>query len=392
VSLGFLSDHQSWRSATVAGRLVAGGLQLPVIAAALGAIGVIALYSAAGGAMEPYAMSHLMRLMIGIALMLLLALVPSRSWVLLAAPLYVVALAMLAAVPWLGMTISGSQRWLTLGPVTLQPAEIMKLGMVLLLAVYYQWLPRHHVSRPLYVVLPLVSIAVPAALVLEQPDLGTAALIAATGLALMFLAGVSGLYFVSGAAGIAILAPILWSALHDYQRERVLVFLDPERDLLGAGYQVYQARIALAAGGVSGKGFLQGTQTQLDFVPENHTDFILSLIGEELGFAGSACVLLLFGILLTMLVLSSFGARGRLQRLVIMGVSVLVFLQVAINTGMVMGLLPVVGVPLPLVSFGGSTMLTTLAALGIVMSMRAEGHRDVGPSRRAAWRLTRGSP
>jgi rod shape determining protein RodA len=265
----------------------------------------------------------------------------------------------------------------------------MKLALVMLLAAYYQQLPRHRVSRPLYVLLPVLAIVAPTALVLEQPDLGTALLIAATGLTLMFLAGVSSLYYIAGLAAALLLAPALWANLHDYQRERILVFLDPERDILGAGYQVYQARIALAAGGLWGKGFLQGTQTQLDFVPENHTDFILSLIGEEMGFAGTAGVLCLFGLLVLLLLMMAVRARGRFQRLVILGVSTLLFLEVAINAGMVMALLPVVGVPLPLVSFGGSAMLTTLAALGIAMSTRVGGGIDLGPSRRSAWQLTR---
>jgi rod shape determining protein RodA len=286
--------------------------------------------------------------------------------------------------------VSGSQRWLDLGPVMLQPAEIMKLSLVLLLATYYQYLPRHCVSRPLHVLLPLALITVPAAVVMQQPDLGTALLIMATGLTMMFLAGVSSLYFVAGTLGAAVLAPVIWSGLHDYQRERILVFLDPERDLLGAGYQVFQSRIALAAGGLSGKGFLQGTQTQLDFVPENHTDFILSLIGEELGFAGTAGVLGLFGGILLLLLLAAFRVNGRFQRLAIMGTSMLLFLHVAVNAGMVMGLLPVVGVPLPLVSFGGSSMWTALAALGVAMSLRADGALELGPSRRLAWRLSRG--
>jgi rod shape determining protein RodA len=390
LSLPFLSDRRPFQSATVAGRLISGGILIPVIAAALGGIGVLALYSVAGGSMEPYAMSHLTRLLVGIALLLLLALMPARLWQLCALALYVLTLATLAAMPWIGATVSGSQRWIDLGPAMLQPAEIMKLALVLLLATYYQRLSRHRVSRPFYVLLPLVLIAAPTALVLQQPDLGTALLIAATGLALMFLAGVSSLYFLAGVTAALVLAPVMWANLHDYQRERILVFLDPERDILGAGYQVYQARIALAAGGLSGKGYLQGTQTQLDFVPENHTDFILSLIGEEMGFAGTAGVLCLFGLMLLTLLLIGMGARGRFQKLVILGISTLLFLQVAVNAGMVMGLLPVVGVPLPLVSFGGSAMLTTLAALGIAMSVRVDGAAELGASRRSAWQLTRG--
>lgn len=389
MSLPFLTDKRSKPRPSAAGRLIAGGILIPVIAAALGGVGVLALYSVAGGAMEPYAMSHLTRLLIGIPLLLLLALMPARLWLLVALPLYVLALAALAAVPWIGATISGSQRWLDLGLVMLQPAELMKLALVMLLAAYYQQLPRHRVSRPLYVLLPVLMIVAPTALVLEQPDLGTALLIAATGFTLMFLAGVSSLYFIAGLAAALLAAPALWANLHDYQRERVLVFLDPERDILGAGYQVYQARIALAAGGLWGKGFLQGTQTQLDFVPETHTDFILSLIGEEMGFAGTAGVLCLFALLVLLLLMMAVRARGRFQRLVILGVSTLLFLEVVINAGMVMALLPVVGVPLPLVSFGGSAMLSTLAALGIAMSTRVGGDIDLGPSRRSAWQLTR---
>ncbi len=261
MALAFRPEPSLWQSPAKAGGLFTVGLLLPVIAATLGGIGVLALYSAAGGAMEPFAMSHLTRLIIGIALLLLLAILPARLWLVFAAPLYVAALGLLGAVPWIGATISGSQRWLSLAGMSVQPAEIMKLALVLALAAYYQMLPRHLVSRPLYVLLPLAIVAVPAGLVLEQPDLGTALLIVATGLVMMFLAGVGGLYFVAGIVSVAVLAPVLWANLHDYQRERVLVFLDPERDLLGAGYQVYQARIALAAGGMSGKGFLEGTQT-----------------------------------------------------------------------------------------------------------------------------------
>lgn len=390
MALAFRSEPSFWQSPAKAGGLFTFGLLLPVIAASLGGIGVLALYSAVGGAMEPFAMSHLMRLIMGIALLLGLAVLPARLWLLLAAPFYLMALSLLAAVPWVGQTISGSQRWLALAGLSLQPAEIMKLALVLALAGYYQLLPRHLVSRPLYVLAPLLAIALPAGLVLKQPDLGTALLIVATGLVIMFLAGVSSFYYAAGLALVAIQAPVIWGNLHDYQRERILVFLDPERDLLGGGYQVFQSRIALAAGGMSGKGFLEGTQSQLDFVPENHTDFILSLIGEELGFLGTAGVLVLFATLLLVLVLLSLGARGRFQQLVVMGVSVLVFLHVTINTGMVMGLLPVVGVPLPLVSFGGSSMLTALAGLGIAMGLAAAGKSDLGPRRRPTWRLTRG--
>lgn len=377
------------RSVTFAGRLVAAGLGVPILASVLGGAGVLALYSAGGGSFEPYAMSHLMRLLGGLALMLLAALLPARFWLAAAGPIYLLALMALGLVPFVGAAASGSRRWLDLGPVMLQPAEVMKVASVLAVAAYYQWLPRHLVSRPFYVAVPIVLVLVPAVLVLKQPDLGTAVLIIGTGLILVYLAGVSGLYAIGGAVALAVLAPVLWSNLHDYQQERILVFLDPERDLLGRGYQVYQARIALAAGGMFGKGYLQGTQNQLAFVPEHHTDFILALIGEEMGFVGAAGLLLLFAALGTLLLVQGLRLRGRFQRLVILGACVSLFLHVAVNAGMVMGLLPVVGVPLPLVSFGGSAMLALLALLGIAMSVRIDGDRDLGAAHRPAWRLTR---
>jgi rod shape determining protein RodA len=354
----------------------------------LGATGVLALYSAGGGSVEPYAMSHLVRLLSGLALMLVLAVLPARIWLHAALPIYVLALVALAIVPFAGTAVSGSRRWLDLGLFMVQPAEIMKLAMVLAIAAYYQWLPRHLVSRPLYVALPLILLALPVVLILKQPDLGTALLILASGLGLVYLSGVSSLYAIAGAVALGVLAPVLWSNLHDYQQERILVFLDPERDLLGRGYQVYQARIALAAGGLFGKGFLQGTQSQLSFVPEHHTDFILALIGEEFGFAGAAGLLLLFAALLLALLLYGLRLGGRFQRLVVLGACLSLFLQVSVNAGMVMGLLPVVGVPLPLVSFGGSAMLTMLATLGIALSMCTDGDGEFRP-RRPAWQLTR---
>lgn len=376
------------RVATFAGHLLSPNIIVPLLAGVIGAVGVLALYSAAGGSAEPYAMSHLMRLLTGLAIMLVLAVLPARIWLYAAAPIYVLALIALMAVPFAGTAVSGSRRWLDLGPVMLQPAEIMKLAIVLVVAAYYQWLPRHRVSRPLYVALPLILFSLPVVLILKQPDLGTALLILATGLILVYLAGVSSIYAIAGAVVIGVLAPVIWTGLHDYQQERILVFLDPERDLLGRGYQVYQARIAFAAGGLFGKGFLQGTQNQLSFVPEHHTDFILALIGEEFGFAGAAGLLLLFSVLLLALLLHGLRLTGRFQRLVALGACLSLFLQVAVNAGMVMGLLPVVGVPLPLVSFGGSAMLTMLATLGIALGMRTDGASDFS-ARRPAWQLTR---
>jgi rod shape determining protein RodA len=280
----------------------------------------------------------------------------------------------LIAVHFAGVTQLGARRWLGTGEFSLQPAELMKVALLLALARYYQRLGPERVSRPLWVALPLVAIAAPVALVLKQPDLGTALLILATGIGVMFLAGVRPLYFGVGAAAAIALGHFVWPYLKEYQQRRLLTFLEPERDPLGAGYHIAQSKIALGSGGLNGRGFLGGTQSQLNFLPEKHTDFIFTMFAEETGFAGALALMALYAALIGCLLLMAWRARSVFARLVASGVAVVFALHVTVNIGMVIGLLPVVGVPLPLVSYGGTSLLTLMFGLGLAMS--AVLHRD----------------
>ena len=258
-----------------------------LLVALVAAAGTATLYSVAGGSLEPWASRHAARFLLGLGVALAIALVPLDVWLRLAYPAYALALALLLVVPLAGIEVLGARRWLGIGSFTLQPAEIMKVALVAALARYYQWLPWSRVSRPLWVALPLMMIAVPVVLTLKQPDLGTATLFAGVGLGLMMLAGVSALYALFGGVAAIALAPMVWTSLHAYQRRRIEIFLDPDKDPLGAGYHIAQSKIALGSGGLSGRGYIQGTQSQLDFVPEKHTDFIFTMFAEEWGFVGA---------------------------------------------------------------------------------------------------------
>jgi rod shape determining protein RodA len=348
----------------------------PVIAVAslIATIGCAALYSVGGGSFQPWAERHAMRFLIATAILLAMAMVRIHIWLRAAYVVYALALVALALVPIIGVDALGARRWLGFGGVTFQPSELMKLALVAALARYYQWLPVPLVSRPGWVIIPLLLIAVPVALTLRQPDLGTAVLFGITGLTLMFLAGVSIFYFLAGIAGVVAAAPFIWSNLHDYQRRRVETFLNPDLDPLGSGYHIAQSKIAIGSGGMWGKGFVLGTQSQLDFVPEKHTDFILTILGEEWGFAGLSVLLLLFAVMLVLIILMAWRCQNRFGRLVIAGIAITLFVYVFINTAMVTGLVPVVGVPLPLVSYGGTSMMTLMIGLGLAMS--AYVHRD----------------
>jgi rod shape determining protein RodA len=333
----------------------------------LAGIGISALYSVGGGDFSPWAERHALRFIITLALVIVIALTPLRWWLSLAYPAYAIALFLLALVPLIGTEALGARRWLSAAGTTFQPAEIMKVALVLMLARYYQWLGSRHVSRPQWVLLPLALIAAPVALTLKQPDLGTAVLFGVVGLSLMFLAGVNILYFAAGGIACGLMAPLIWSKLHDYQRRRIDIFLDPEKDLLGAGYHITQSKIALGAGGLSGKGFMQGTQGQLNFLPEKHTDFIFTTFAEEWGFFGALGLLGLYLVLFLLLLSMAFACRSQFARLVAAGAALILFLYAFINIAMVTGLIPVVGVPLPLISYGGTSMTTIMIALGFAM-------------------------
>jgi rod shape determining protein RodA len=335
---------------------------------AITGIGVAALYSVAGGSLDPWASRHVVRYCIGLGILFAVALLDIKLLVRWAYPSYLVALLMLAAVPLWGVESGGAQRWLGVGDTSFQPSELMKVALVLAIARYHQWLPPEKVSRPQCLLVPLLMIAAPTLLALDQPDLGTAALFGIIGFGLLFLAGVSWVYFVAGVAAVIAALPHVWERLHDYQRERVLTFIDPERDPLGSGYHILQSKIAIGSGGVAGKGFMQGTQAQLNFLPEKHTDFIFTMFAEEMGFLGAIVLLALYLLALLFITYMALRCRSTFPRLVAAGMGLSLFAYVFINVAMVTGLVPVVGVPLPLVSYGGTSMLTMMVALGLVLN------------------------
>ncbi len=340
-----------------------------LVVTAITGFGLIVLYSAAGGSLTPWALKQGIRFVILMTAALGIAMVPPETWLRLAWPIYGAVIVGLIGVELLGRIGGGSQRWLDFGIIQLQPSEFMKLAIVIVLARYYHYLPRGYETR-LNALLPaLAIIALPAALVMLQPDLGTALSIAFGGVVLMFLAGVRLWLFIgAGLAGAAAM-PLAWSMLHDYQRKRVLIFLDPSTDPRGAGYHITQSKIAIGSGGLSGKGFLHGTQSHLDYLPELHTDFIFATMAEEWGLMGGLFIIIMFGIILAWGISVALKARGQFQRLLAFGLTATLFFYLAINMMMVMGLAPVVGIPLPLVSYGGSAMMTVLILIGLIMGI-----------------------
>ena len=342
---------------------------LPVLAGILGLVGVLSIFSATNGIWSHGALQHGVRLGLGFFVMLVVAMIDVRVWYGLAYPAYVGTIILLVLVDQFGVTVNGSQRWLQLGPIRGQPSEVMKPAIVLALARYYHDLPSWRVSDPIGLAGALLLIAAPMLLVLRQPDLGTSLLIGATGLVIVFLAGVS--WRVISLASIlgAISAPIVWQfGLKPYQRERILTFLDPSRDPAGASYHITQSKIAFGSGGMSGKGYMQGTQRQGGYVPENQTDFISTIIGEEFGFIGSLALIGLYIAVITVCIRMSMQCKSVFARLMIVGLVATFTLYIFINLGMVTGLLPVVGVPLPLVSYGGTVILVVMGSFGLILS------------------------
>jgi len=345
----------------------------------ISSMGFAMLYSVADGSFSPWALRQMIRFGAGVGILIVVAMIDIRVWMRVAYPMYAVALALVLAVDIVGFKGMGAQRWLNLGFIQLQPSEIMKVALLLALARYFHGLEQDEVSRIRNLIVPLLMVVVPVGLVVKQPDLGTAILLTIAGGTIFFAAGLAWRYFVF--SGIAVLAavPVIWDRLHDYQKNRVFTFLDPERDPLGAGYHILQSKIALGSGGLFGKGFMQGTQAHLNFLPEKQTDFIFTMLGEELGFVGAMALLILYAIVLAFSLNVALQCRNQFGRLLAMGVAVSFFFYVFINTAMVMGLLPVVGVPLPLVSYGGTAMLSIMFAFGLLMSCYI--HRNVEISR-----------
>ena len=360
------------------------GLHWPFVALVivLGLVGYGTLYSAAGGSHEPWAWRHGARLAVGVALMLAIGIVDLRLIYRLAYPAYFFTVALLVVVDIMGEINKGAQRWIDLGFMQLQPSELMKLCLILALARFFHGIRLESVRRPLLLLVPLTMILTPAALVLVQPDLGTAVMLLAGGTAVLWLAGVPRWQFTAVGALGAVALPAVWSQLHDYQRQRVWTFLDPTTDPLGAGYHIIQSKIALGSGGLWGKGFLEGTQAQLDFLPEKQTDFAFTMLAEEAGFIGALIVLLLFFMLLMLTMLISLRCASQFGRLLAMGLGCNVALYVIINVAMVAGLLPVVGIPLPLVSYGGTAMVTVLMSFGLILSADRDRERQLTPGER----------
>ncbi|MAM94158.1 rod shape-determining protein RodA [Parvibaculum sp.] len=351
----------------------------------IASMGFAMLYSVAEGNFSPWALRQAARFAVGVAIMISVAMVDLRLWMRLAYPLYGFALAMLIAVEVIGFVGMGAQRWLNLGFVSVQPSEIMKVTLILALARYFHGLTLDEASRLRNLLIPLGLVGAPVMLVVMQPDLGTAILLMATGAVILFSAGLRWRYFIMAGVGVLAAIPVVWSRLHDYQRNRVLTFLDPERDPLGAGYHILQSKIALGSGGIFGKGFMEGTQSQLNFLPEKHTDFIFTMLGEELGLVGALVLLALYFVVLMFSLNVALQCRNQFGRLVAIGVSMTFFFYVFINTSMVMGLLPVVGVPLPLVSYGGTAMLSLMFAFGLLMSVHIHRNLEISRGPSAFW-------
>lgn len=341
--------------------------------------GFAALYSAAGGSWSPWADRQMVRFAVGFVILLAVACIDLRVWMAAAFPAYLASLLLLVAVEVAGRVGGlGAQRWLEFGPLALQPSELMKVALILALARYLHGLKPGEVSQPLKLAVPVAMIAVPVLLVLIQPNLGTAALLAMCGAILLFLAGLSWRWIAAAVVSICIAVPTAWQfVLHDYQKTRVLTFLHPNSDALGAGWNITQAKIALGSGGVAGKGFLLGTQSRLSFLPEKETDFIFTMIGEEFGFFGTLALLGLFGMVLYYGIQVAVQSRSQFGRLLAMGITVNFFLYIMINGLMVMGLIPVVGIPMPLISYGGTAMMTVMFGFGLLMSVHVHRQVDV---------------
>jgi rod shape determining protein RodA len=353
------------------------GLVLLVTATA--SIGVAMLYSAANGSWNPWATRQILRFGIGLVILISVALIDIRFWWSNAYLIYGVLMMMLVAVEVAGSIGMGAQRWINLGAIKLQPSELMKVGIVLALARYFHGVSADDVKRIPYLFVPLLMIGAPSALVLKQPDLGTALFLIMTGGAIFFIAGVRLWKFGVVFAAAAAILPVVWTTLRTYQQKRILTFLDPESDPLGAGYHILQSKIALGSGGLFGKGFMQGSQSHLNFLPEKQTDFIFTMLAEEFGMVGGLVLLGLYLLIMIYGFAISLRSRTHFGRLLAMGITSMLFLSVFINIAMVMGLIPVVGVPLPLISYGGTAMLTLMIGMGFLICTYI--HRDVAISR-----------
>lgn len=341
-------------------------------------IGTMMLYSAANGEWQPWALNHVIRFGLGVGIMLVMAFMDIRIFLRGAYLFYFGVLLLLIIVEVGGHVGMGAQRWINLGFMKLQPSELMKIALVLALAKYFNSVPLQSIESIKGIIVPMLMVLVPVGLVLVQPDLGTALMLLFTAGAMFFVVGIQlWKFWVVIIGGVSSL-PIIWHFLHNYQRNRVLTFLDPERDPLGAGYHIIQSKIALGSGGVFGKGFLSGTQSHLNFLPEKHTDFIFTMLSEEFGMIGAVVVILINFLLIAYSFIFALRSSSYFGKLVAIGLTTSYFLYVIINIAMVLGLLPVVGVPLPLISYGGTVIISVMTGFGIILAVNTNRNINIG--------------
>tara|TARA_Y100001970_G_C14222061_1_gene853278 strand:+ start:1028 stop:2152 length:1125 start_codon:yes stop_codon:yes gene_type:complete len=343
----------------------------------LGTISLFAMYSSERGVFSYHTQNHLYRFGVFFLLFIVISFFKIQIWYKSAYIFYIIVLTLLFAVDSFGITASGSKRWISLFFINLQPSELMKVALIIFLARYYNKIPLQNVNSIKNIFVPFLSFLIPMGLVVAQPDLGTAVLIAASGLIVIWLTGFRIKYFLYSLVVLVALVPVGISFLKPYQKSRILTFFNPERDPLGAGYQIIQSKIAVGSGGIFGKGFLQGSQSYLDYLPEKHTDFIFTLFSEEFGFVGSLFLLSIYAIIIYRIAAIGNESRSNFGKLFCLGFAAAFFVYVAVNMSMVLGLLPIVGAPLPILSYGGSSMLSIMIGLGIVMSCKIHNQDEL---------------
>ena len=351
---------------------------LIIIVAMIGSISVVSIYSTESGNFSFYTKNHLTRFLIFFFMFLVLSFVRVSFWYRQAYIFYILGILLLLLVIFFGISASGSKRWINFFIMNLQPSELMKIAIIVCFARYYHRIQSSDIQSYKYLLQPIILLLIPCYLVITQPDLGTAILIAGSGLAIIWLAGLNLKYFIYSGLILLVSLPFVISILKPYQKSRILTFFNPDRDPLGAGYQIIQSKIAIGSGGLLGKGFLQGTQSYLEFLPEKHTDFIFTLFSEEFGFVGSMVLILLYALLIYRIIRIGFSSRSFFAKLYCFGFASALFLYIFVNIAMVIGLLPIVGAPLPIMSYGGSSMLSIMLGLGIVMSCKIYSRDPIG--------------
>ncbi|MFL2902791.1 MAG: rod shape-determining protein RodA [Candidatus Pelagibacter sp.] len=351
---------------------------LIIIVAIIGSISVVSIYSTESGNFSFYTKNHLTRFLVFFSMFLVLSFVRVSVWYRQAYIFYILGILLLLLVIFFGISASGSKRWINFFIMNLQPSELMKIAIIVCFARYYHRIQSSDIQSYKYLLQPIILLLIPCYLVITQPDLGTAILIAGSGLAIIWLAGLNLKYFVYSGLILLVSLPFVISFLKPYQKSRILTFFNPDRDPLGAGYQIIQSKIAIGSGGFLGKGFLQGTQSYLEFLPEKHTDFIFTLFSEEFGFVGSMVLILLYALLIYRIIRIGFSSRSFFAKLYCFGFASGLFLYIFVNIAMVLGLLPIVGAPLPIMSYGGSSMLSIMLGLSIVMSCKIYSRDPIG--------------